>query len=96
MTPEPPTPVTRGPPEGPPLRRSSLESGRSKHADAPVFKQYPSHSADMKETVDDRLRLREEFETIDNYDEGTDARNFFQKMSGQPSPFQKVVGDLEK
>ncbi|WP_338270488.1 hypothetical protein [Corallococcus caeni] len=50
----------------------------------------------MKETVDDRLRLREEFETIDNYDEGTDARNFFQKMSGQPSPFQKVVGDLEK
>ncbi|GMU01543.1 hypothetical protein KH5H1_56630 [Corallococcus caeni] len=112
----------------------------SKHSDAPVFKQYPSHSADMKETVDDRLRLREEFETIGlrptphtknnptenalraehglparqdysglkpdgknsndvafkNYDEGTDARNFFQKVSGQPSPFQKIVGDLEK
>ncbi|WP_223645349.1 M91 family zinc metallopeptidase [Corallococcus sp. EGB] len=112
----------------------------SKHSDAAVFKQYPSHSADMKETVDDRLRLREEFETIglrptphtknnptenairaehglpartdysglkpdgknsndvafQNYDEGTDARNFFQKLSGQPSPFQKIVGDLEK
>lgn len=112
----------------------------SKHSDAAVFKQYPSHSNDMKETVDDRLRLREEFETIglrptpnrtnnptenairaehglparqdysglkpngknsndvafQNYDQGTDARNFFQRMSGQPSPFQKIVGDLEK
>ncbi|NOK17257.1 M91 family zinc metallopeptidase [Corallococcus carmarthensis] len=112
----------------------------SKHSDADVFKKYPSHSTDMKETVDDRLRLREEFETIGlrptpnktnnptenairaehglpsrqdysglkpdgnnsndvafkNYDEGTDARNFFQKLSGQPSPFQKIVGDLEK
>ncbi|RKH52368.1 hypothetical protein D7Y23_07320 [Corallococcus sp. AB050B] len=112
----------------------------SKHSDADVFKQYPSHSANMKETVDDRLRLREEFETIGlrptphtktnptenairaehglparqdysglkpdgknsndlafkNYDEGTDARSFFQKLSGQPSPFQKIVGDLEK
>ncbi|WP_375758445.1 M91 family zinc metallopeptidase [Corallococcus exercitus] len=112
----------------------------SKHSDAAIFKQYPSHSTDMKETVDDRLRLREEFETIGlrptphtknnptenalraehglpsrqdysglkpdgnnsndvafkNYDEGTDARNFFQKLSGQPSPFQKIVGDLEK
>ncbi|MHA7630194.1 M91 family zinc metallopeptidase [Corallococcus sp. M7] len=114
----------------------------SKHSDADVFKQYPSHSANMKDTVDNRLRLTEEFETIGlrptphtknnwapsenairaehglpsrqgysglkpdgknsndqafkNYDEGTDARNFFQKLSGQPSPFQKIVGDLEK
>jgi hypothetical protein len=112
----------------------------SKHSDAAVFQKYPEHSNAMKETVDDRLRLSEEFETIglrptphtknnptenairaehglpsrqdysgmtadgknsndsnfNDYDAGTDTRNFFQKVSGQPSPFQKIVGDLEK
>ncbi|NVJ26373.1 hypothetical protein HUW62_34645 [Myxococcus sp. AM011] len=113
----------------------------SKHADAPVFQQYPTHSANMKETVEDRLRLREEFETVglkptphtpagwaptenkiraehglparqdysgmlpdgknsndvnfNNYDVGSDNRNRFQKMLGTPSPFGKIVGDLE-
>nr|WP_255417612.1 M91 family zinc metallopeptidase [Corallococcus sp. CA054B] len=36
----------------------------SKHADAEVFKRYPSHSAAMKDTVETRLQLREEFETV--------------------------------
>ncbi|RKH41538.1 M91 family zinc metallopeptidase [Corallococcus llansteffanensis] len=119
---------------------SPLEA--SKHSNADVFKQNPAFSSDMKKTVDTRLMLTEEFETVGlrptphtknnwapsenairaehglpsrqdysglkpdvkhggddafkNYDEGTDARNFFQKLAGQPSPFQKIVGDLEK
>ncbi|WP_426756294.1 M91 family zinc metallopeptidase [Myxococcus sp. Y35] len=36
----------------------------SKHADAPVFHQQPQFTGAMKETVDDRLRLTEEFETV--------------------------------
>ncbi|RYZ38580.1 MAG: hypothetical protein EOO71_23415 [Myxococcaceae bacterium] len=114
----------------------------SKHSNADVFKQHPAHSANMKDTVDNRLRLTEEYETVGlrptphtknnwapsenairaehglpsrqdysglrpdvkhggddafkNYDEGTDTRNFFQKVAGQPSPFNKIVGDLEK
>ncbi|RKG93701.1 M91 family zinc metallopeptidase [Corallococcus terminator] len=119
---------------------SPLEA--SKHSNADVFKQNPAFSHGMKETINDRLMLREEFETIglrptphtknnwapsenairaehglpsrqdysglkpdekngntnafQDYDEGTDSRNFFQKLAGQPSPFQKIVGDLEK
>ncbi len=36
----------------------------SKHANAPVFNQEPQYTTPMKETVEERLRLREEFETI--------------------------------
>ncbi|NTX51426.1 hypothetical protein HUA74_23610 [Myxococcus sp. CA051A] len=36
----------------------------SKHHDADVFKRFPEHSANMKDTVETRLRLREEFETV--------------------------------
>ncbi|WP_082207069.1 M91 family zinc metallopeptidase [Corallococcus macrosporus] len=36
----------------------------SRHADAPVFHQQPQFTGDMKQTVDDRLRLTEEFETV--------------------------------
>ncbi|WP_002637602.1 M91 family zinc metallopeptidase [Myxococcus hansupus] len=36
----------------------------SKHANAPVFNQHPQYTTPMKETVEERLRLREEFETI--------------------------------
>lgn len=36
----------------------------SKHSDAEVFKRYPEHSAAMKDTVETRLRLTEEFETV--------------------------------
>ncbi|MCY1035914.1 M91 family zinc metallopeptidase [Corallococcus sp. BB11-1] len=114
----------------------------SKHSDADVFKQHPAFSNNMKDTVDNRLRLTEEFETVGlrptphtknnwapsenairaehglpsrqdysglkpdgknsndeafkNFDEGTDTRNFFQRLSGTPSPFGKIVGDLEK
>ncbi|MFY2562884.1 M91 family zinc metallopeptidase [Corallococcus terminator] len=113
----------------------------SKHNDADVFKRHPAYSTDMKETVEDRLRLREEFETVglkptphtpagwaptenkiraehglparqdysgmrpdgknsndnnfNDYDAGSDNRNRFQKMLGTPSPFGKIVGDLE-
>ncbi|WP_338279402.1 M91 family zinc metallopeptidase [Corallococcus caeni] len=36
----------------------------SKHSNADVFKRYPDHSAAMKDTVETRLQLREEFETV--------------------------------
>ncbi|MBN9683489.1 MULTISPECIES: M91 family zinc metallopeptidase [unclassified Corallococcus] len=36
----------------------------STHSDAEVFKRYPSHSAAMKDTVETRLQLQEEFETV--------------------------------
>ncbi|RKH02540.1 hypothetical protein D7V97_27775 [Corallococcus sp. CA053C] len=113
----------------------------SKHADAAVFKKYPEHSANMKDTVETRLRLTEEFETVGlrrtpntpnnwaptenairkehglpsrqdysgmrpegnqndanlkDYDLGSDDRNRFQKLMGTPSPFGKILGDLEK
>lgn len=112
----------------------------SKHADAPVFHQQPAYTHAMKETVDDRLRLTEEFETVglrptphtrtgwapnenliraehglplrqdysgmrpgnntvntnlSMFDQGSDNRNFFQRMSGQPTPVGKILNDLE-
>jgi hypothetical protein len=112
----------------------------SKHSNADVFRQNPAFANDMKSSVETRLMLAEEYETVglrptphtknnptenairaehglparldysglrpdvkngndaafQTYDSGTDTRNFFQKVSGQPSPFQKIVGDLEK
>ncbi|WIG94286.1 M91 family zinc metallopeptidase [Myxococcus sp. SDU36] len=113
----------------------------SKHSNADVFNQHPQYTRPMKETVEERLRLREEFETIglrptphtpagwapsENairaehglpsrqdysgmrpdkngindtlsvFDQGTDNRNFFQKLRGEPSPIGRIVGDLEK
>ncbi|WP_174259963.1 M91 family zinc metallopeptidase [Myxococcus xanthus] len=120
------------------LQVSPLQA--SKHANAPVFNQQPAYTHAMKETVDDRLRLTEEFETVglrptphtpkgwapsDNmiraehglplrqdysgmrpgnnsndtnlsmFDQGSDNRSFFQRMSGQPTPIGKILNDLE-
>ena len=113
----------------------------SKHADADVFKKHPAFAADMKQTVETRLQLTEEFETVGlrptphtpknwaptenairkehglpsrqdysgmrpdgnkndanlkDYDLGSDDRSRFQKLMGTPSPFGKIIGDLEK
>ncbi|MFP2959490.1 M91 family zinc metallopeptidase [Myxococcus sp. 1LA] len=113
----------------------------SRHADAPVFHQQPQFTGAMKQTVDDRLRLTEEFETVglrptphtrtgwapnenliraehglplrDNYsgfrpgnnsntqnlsmfDQGSDNRNFFQRMTNQPTPVGTILNDLER
>ncbi len=113
----------------------------SRHGDAGVFKQHPQYTSAMKETVEERLRLTEEFETIglrptphtpsgwapsENklraehglplrqdysgmrpngnsidqtlsvFDSGTDNRNFFQKLRGEPSPMGRIVSDLEQ
>ncbi|QSQ19125.1 hypothetical protein JY651_27665 [Pyxidicoccus parkwayensis] len=113
----------------------------SKHNNADVFQRYPEHSADMKNTLETRLRLTEEFETVGlrptphtpagwaptenkirtehglpqrqdysgmrpngnqndvnlgNYDAGSDNRNFFQKLRGEPTPIGRILNDLEK
>lgn len=113
----------------------------SRHDNADVFKRYPEHSANMKDTLETRLRLTEEFETVglrptphtpagwapsenklraehglpqrqdysgmrpngnandvnlSNYDAGSDNRNFFQKLRGEPTPIGRILGDLEK
>ncbi|MFP2924905.1 M91 family zinc metallopeptidase [Pyxidicoccus sp. 3LG] len=113
----------------------------SKHDNADVFQRFPSHSANMKDTLETRLRLTEEFETVglrptphtpagwapnenklraehglpsrqdysgmrpngnqndvnlSNYDAGSDNRNFFQKLRGEPTPIGRILGDLEQ
>ncbi|MFP2905323.1 M91 family zinc metallopeptidase [Pyxidicoccus sp. 3LFB2] len=112
----------------------------SKHDNADVFQRFPSHSANMKDTLETRLRLTEEFETVglrptphtpagwapnenklraehglpsrqdysgmrptgnsndanlSNYDAGSDNRNFFQRLGGQPTPIGRILNDLE-
>lgn len=113
----------------------------SKHDNADVFQRFPEHKADMKDTLETRLRLTEEFETVglrptphtpagwapsenklraehglpsrqdysgmrpgnnqndvnlSNYDAGSDNRNFFQKLSGAPTPLGRILNDLER
>jgi hypothetical protein len=113
----------------------------SKHDNADVFQRFPAYKADMKDTLETRLRLSEEFETVGlrptphtpagwaptenklraehglpqrldysgmrptgnqndvnlgNYDAGSDNRNFFQKLRGEPTPIGRILNDLEK
>ncbi|WP_164018583.1 M91 family zinc metallopeptidase [Pyxidicoccus trucidator] len=112
----------------------------SKHDNADVFQRFPEHKANMKDTLETRLRLTEEFETVGlrptphtpagwapsenklrtehglplrqdysgmrpngnqndanlgNYDAGSDNRNFFQKLRGEPTPLGRILDGLE-